>query len=461
MDRRPVSLLPLPFAFSHLCFYSGDEYDKVCAEAETAIKHRVSALDIEKEEFAKMLYGLLLGDSSQHAPSSNERRSPCNAKFRTFAMAYMLRCVSAAALFPGSLQTVFLCLNDPSSTPRLRVLGLMFTHHLFEHSPAHIIEPLGKILFSTALMKIIKGQDATAPQVQALAYSALGKLSRRLPGLFRDNIELLSLLFTAASTPDAVVSPAVTEALHLLRDAYAPPSDNIKSSLLALLQAQIASPISAIRLISIQYADAVFGKHDPAARFLCIVGTSDEKEEVRVEARIALFRLYRGVASSLPPAETFYPDFGDMLAYVCTRIHGEANLPLPLPRLPFPSSTMAVLISYLRCVLGVSAGADEDDATFVARTGRLGARLPAISTYLKTLEDKAGVEAEASPLRSYHNLIQTALVCCWAWVGRVCIHLSLSQAPVLMASLMNVGGDSFVPVLKYSLSLLYLELCSP
>ena len=68
-------------------------------------------------------------------------------------------------------------------------------------------------------------EDGSQPgDVQGLAYSALGKLARRLPAAFHDRFDILERFFTAACHPDALLRSHVVEALAMMRAAYANPS---------------------------------------------------------------------------------------------------------------------------------------------------------------------------------------------------------------------------------------------
>ena len=96
----------------------------------------------------------------------------------------------------------------------------------------------------------------TPPELTGLCYTAIGKLSRRLPDLVHDNVDLLTKLLDSLASVDTTVS-AIQETLHLVREAYANPSDSAKDSILGLLAAALLKPVPNARLIAIQYASQV------------------------------------------------------------------------------------------------------------------------------------------------------------------------------------------------------------
>lgn len=398
-----TEILPLLFAAV------GDMHHEISQAAETAIKHRVSSLEIETASFAHMLFGLLLGSPvGPGAPSSpDERRSACNIKLRVFIMPYLLRCAPAVAIFPAALQAVFCCLNGEGATARTRVLGILFVHRLFELSPQSAINSFGKVIFTTLLLKLVTAAD-TPSELVGLCYTAIGKLSRRLPDLVHDNMELLTRLFDSLANADAPVA-AIQETLHLVREAYANPGQAVKDSVLALLATQLQKPVPNARLIAIQYAGQLFPRSDASSRLLCLAASCDEREDITQEARTILFRLHRNNSVVATTAETFYPDFQDMLEHVCVKLGGMAALELPLKTLPFPTPVMINILSYLRCCLGAAAGVDEDEETFVARSGLVGQRTAAIAAYLNRACAKSERLGLGSPVLSYYAVVQSCL----------------------------------------------------
>jgi proteasome component ECM29 len=358
-----------------------------------------------------MLFELLLGSpvGPNAPPNPDDRRAAGSVKLRVLIMGYLLRCMCATAMFPTALQAVFLCLNGEGATPRTRVLGMLFIHRLFEFSPQQLMASTGRVIFSTALLKSISSTD-TPPELLALSYTAIGKLARRMPELFHDNVDLLARLVTALPAADATVAPAITEALHLLRASYAAPADAAAPALLAVLGTAAASPSPAVRLVAVQYAAEVFGPRHVSGRMLVLERTSDEREDVASEARTSLFRLERPGAAATAPES--FPSFEPMLSRVCAQLgSADGTLEDVAKTLPYSASVFGTILIYLRCCLGASADVDENEETHVSRTGRVGARIIAI----RDLLTKASADAERNhakcPVRSYVAVLQTGLVC--------------------------------------------------
>ena len=71
-------------------------------------------------------------------------------------------------------------------------------HSIFEKASQGALNVAGKLLLAR-LLKLLQDPSIKA-DTQGLAYSAVGKLSGRMPELFRDKIELVERFFDAVAT---------------------------------------------------------------------------------------------------------------------------------------------------------------------------------------------------------------------------------------------------------------------
>lgn len=141
---------------------------------------------------------------------------------------FLLRSTRAADTFPECLRAVALTTTAPPPTTapttdpvgsgvdgksaalplRLRVLGLQLVHRVCESASSANIATHGGTLLHSVVLKLL--EDPTLPdELQTLAYSAIGKLSRRCPDLFHDNFDLLEQLFRK-STPGSTGASSST-----------------------------------------------------------------------------------------------------------------------------------------------------------------------------------------------------------------------------------------------------------
>jgi hypothetical protein len=398
----------------------------VAGEAETAIKHRVSASDIEHLPFANMLFDLLLGTpAGPAAPPVDLRRSAAPTKLRAFLMGYLNRCVLATGVFPAALQTVFLCLNAPDTNQRLQMLGMHFVVRIFEHAPPALLAAMGKLIYSTVMMKFLKSPDSI--EVQCATLNALGVLGRKLPDCLRSNTELLTLVFDMAglSTQQPSLAAAAQEALHLISSAFANPEGSVRMALLALLEKHLSHAQANVAIIALRYCNRVFPKTDVDARYLLLLGACDARDDVMREAQGALYRIIEQGQDVSSKGSAFYPSFPAMLAAVCMRL---LALPYASPShtIPLQPVLMIHTLRYLRCCLGCSSLVDEDEANHVALTGHVGARTRGLSAYLSSLEDSSlpsavpGVTASLLALIR-RSLVRAACVCACGVCVCVCV----------------------------------------
>jgi proteasome component ECM29 len=271
-DALTAGEVALPLLVASAC---GDHL--VASTADAAFKRRVSRDDLEALPLVRGLFALLLGTPAEVtgvAPTA--RRRPADEAVFRAGLVVLTRSTAAAAAFPANVQVLGACLGGRDTTPRRRVLGLMFAHHLAERAPAAALRVVGPVTLVLLLRFLDDG--------------ALGKLGRRQPALVHDRVDLLTRCFTAACSPDARLRGHVLEALALLRDAFADPAPAVAPQILALLQQTVQRPEPHARLLAVQYARGLFPMANMAAMFTCLVAAADPSADVRSEAARALTR---------------------------------------------------------------------------------------------------------------------------------------------------------------------------
>ncbi|XP_034543140.1 proteasome adapter and scaffold protein ECM29 isoform X2 [Notolabrus celidotus] len=396
----------------HLVVASSDTRHSVATAADLELKSKQSIIDWNNPLIINKMYKVYLGDVPLKTKGGNMKQEmkhePVSTRVKLKILPHLLRSRLAAECFPANIQVVYDGLFGASTNNKLLSLTLQFVHHICMVCPDSN-KPLGLMLLN-GLTKLIN-EYKEDPKLLCVAYSAVGKLSSRMPQLFTKDIALVQQFFESMCKEEADVRLAIQEALSMMVAAYA----NLQGALLNLMEALVAAyivkPEVQVRQVAMKFASTVFAPDHVPSRYLLLLAAGDPREEVSGEAQKVLRAL--PTKSSEKEGPKPMPSFPDMVAYVqekaAQRIKTPAKYIVGTSTIPFNPSAFAEIVLYLRMCLAHSAGA----TPMSTRLTEMQDDAPAIGQYVQTLlsSDQPAVSkvSEANPVHGYMDLLQQLL----------------------------------------------------
>ncbi|KAM7008757.1 proteasome adapter and scaffold protein ECM29 [Tautogolabrus adspersus] len=396
----------------HLVVASSDTRHSVATAADLELKSKQSIIDWNNPLIINKMFKVYLGDVPLKTKGGNMKQElkhePVSTRVKLKILPHLLRSRLAAECFPANIQVVYDGLFGASTNNKLLSLTLQFVHHICMVCP-DTNKPLGLMLLN-GLTKLIN-EYKEDPKLLCVAYSAVGKLSSRMPQLFTKDIALVQQFFESMCKEEADVRLAIQEALSMMVGAYA----NLQGALLNLMEALVAAyigkPEVQVRQVAMKFASTVFGPDHVPSRYLLLLAAGDPREEVSAEAKKVLRAL--PTKSSEKEGPKPMPSFPDMVAYVqekaAQRIKTPAKYIVGTSTIPFNPSAFAEIVLYLRMCLAHSAGA----TPMSTRLPDMQDDAPAIGRYVQTLlsSDQPTVSKglEANPVHVYMDLLQQLL----------------------------------------------------
>ncbi|XP_071025214.1 proteasome adapter and scaffold protein ECM29-like [Oncorhynchus clarkii lewisi] len=444
----------------HLVVASSDTRHGVATAADLELKSKQSIIDWNNPLIVNRMYKVYLGDIPLKTKGASLKRElkhePVSTRVKMKILPHLLRSRLAAECFPANIQVVYDGLFGANTNNKLLSLTLQFVHHICQVCP-DTNKPLGLMLLN-GLTKLIN-EYKEDPKLLCMAYSAVGKLSSRMPQLFTKDIALVQQFFEAMCKEEPDVRLAIQEALSMMVGAYA----NLQGALLNLMEALVAAymgkPEVQVRQVAMKYASTVFAPDHVPSRYLLLLAAGDPREEVCSEAQRVLRAL--PAKNSEKEGRKPMPSFPDMVAYIqekaAQRMKTPAKYIVGTYTLPFNPSAFGEIVLYLRMCLAYSAGATpvsksladmQDDAPAIGRyTHAL------LSNEPLTSPSSTGTKgAEVNPVQVYMELLQQLLsavggvpvMYCLLEVVSVCPH---NLAPMFIhkidwiKSLMNTNKE--------------------
>ncbi|XP_070971705.1 proteasome adapter and scaffold protein ECM29-like isoform X1 [Oncorhynchus clarkii lewisi] len=444
----------------HLVVASSDTRHGVATAADLELKSKQSIIDWNNPLIVNRMYKVYLGDIPLKTKGASLKRElkhePVSTRVKMKILPHLLRSRLAAECFPANIQVVYDGLFGANTNNKLLSLTLQFVHHICQVCP-DTNKPLGLMLLN-GLTKLIN-EYKEDPKLLCMAYSAVGKLSSRMPQLFTKDIALVQQFFEAMCKEEPDVRLAIQEALSMMVGAYA----NLQGALLNLMEALVAAymgkPEVQVRQVAMKYASTVFASDHVPSRYLLLLAAGDPREEVCSEAQRVLRAL--PAKNSEKEGRKPMPSFPDMVAYIqekaAQRMKTPAKYTVGTYTLPFNPSAFGEIVLYLRMCLAHSAGATpvsksladmQDDAPAIGRyTHAL------LSNEPLTSPSSTGTKgAEVNPVQVYMELLQQLLsavggvpvMYCLLEVVSVCPH---NLAPIFIhkidwiKSLMNTNKE--------------------
>ncbi|POI34563.1 hypothetical protein CIB84_001685 [Bambusicola thoracicus] len=250
----------------------------------------------------------------------------------------------------------------------------------------------------------------------SMAYSAVGKLSSRMPQLFTKDIALVQQFFEALCKEDADTRLAIQEALSMMVGAYS----NLEGAQRTLMEALVASylikPEVQVRQVAVKFASTVFPPDHIPSRYLLLLAAGDPREEVHGEAQRVL-RTFPGKNEKESSGKQM-PSFPEMVHYIQEKASHRMKTPAKYmtgtAALPFNPATFGEIVLYLRMCLAHSAGVVPTSQSLADMQDHA----PAIGRYIRNLmsgnhisfsSTSSSKNAETNPVQIYIGLLQQLL----------------------------------------------------
>ncbi|KAG7238365.1 hypothetical protein INR49_030962 [Caranx melampygus] len=397
----------------HLVVASSDTRHSVATAADLELRSKQSIIDWNNPLIINKMYKVYLGDVPLKTKGGNVKQElkhePVSTRVKLKILPHLLRSRLAAECFPANIQVVYDGLFGANTNNKLLSLTLQFVHHICMVCP-DTNKPLGLMLLN-GLTKLIN-EYKEDPKLLCVAYSAVGKLSSRMPQLFTKDIALVQQFFESMCKEEPDVRLAIQEALSMMVGAYA----NLQGALLNLMEALVAAyigkPEVQVRQVAMKFASTVFAPDHVPSRYLLLLAAGDPREEVSGEAQRVL-RVFPTKSSEKEGPKPM-PSFPDMVAYVqekaAQRIKTPAKYIVGTSTIPFNPSAFGEIVLYLRMCLAHSAGA----TPMSTRLADMQDDAPVIGRYVHTLlssEPQPSVPkgSEANPIHIYMDLLQQLL----------------------------------------------------
>uniref|UniRef100_A0A8B9JNN9 Ecm29 proteasome adaptor and scaffold n=1 Tax=Astyanax mexicanus TaxID=7994 RepID=A0A8B9JNN9_ASTMX len=372
----------------HLVVASSDTRHSVATAADLELKSKQSIIDWNNPLIINKMFKVYLGDIPLKTKGASVKRElkhePVSTRVKMKILPHLLRSRLAAECFPANIQVVYDGLFGANTNNKLLSLTLQFVHHICD------------------------------PKLLCVAYSAVGKLSHRMPQLFTKDIALVQQFFESMCKEEADVRLAIQEALSMMVGAYA----NLQGALLnlmeALVAAYIAKPEVQVRQVAMKFASTVFAPDHVPSRYLLLLAAGDPREEVCGEAQRAL----RSLVSKKSEKEGAkpMPSFPEMVSYIqekaAERMKSPAKFIVGTSTLPFNPATFQEIVLYLRMCLAHSAGATPTSQSLIDMQDDA----PLIGCYVQSLlgnetpPPSFGLKGgDTSPVQVYMDLLQQLL----------------------------------------------------
>ncbi|GAB1288538.1 Proteasome adapter and scaffold protein ECM29 [Apodemus speciosus] len=419
-------------AVLHLVIASSDTRHSVATAADLELKSKQSLIDWNNPAIINKMYKVYLGDiplkTKEGAVLKPElKRDPVSTRVKLKIVPHLLRSRQAAETFPANIQVVYDGLFGTNTNSKLRTLSLQFVHHICITCPEIKIKPLGPMLLN-GLTKLIN-EYKEDPKLLSMAYSAVGKLSSRMPHLFTKDIALVQQLFEALCKEEPETRLAIQEALSMMVGAYSTLEGAQRTLMEALVASYLIKPEVQVRQVAVKFASTVFPSDHIPSRYLLLLAAGDPREEVHGEAQRVL-RCLPG-RNKKESASKQMPSFPEMVYYIQEKASHRMKTPVKYMTgttvLPFNPAAFGEIVLYLRMCLAHSAGVVPTSQSLADMQDHA----PAIGRYIRTLmssnqatASSSNKSGETNPVQIYIGLLQQLL----AGVGGLPVMYCLLEA---------------------------------
>ncbi|MBZ3878380.1 Proteasome-associated protein ECM29-like protein [Sciurus carolinensis] len=364
-------------AVLHLVVASSDTRHSVATAADLELKSKQSLIDWNNPAIINKMYKVYLGDiplkTKEGAVLKPElKRDPVSTRVKLKIVPHLLRSRQAAETFPANIQD---------------------------------------------------------PKLLSMAYSAVGKLSSRMPHLFTKDIALVQQLFEALCKEEPETRLAIQEALSMMVGAYSSLEGAQRTLMEALVASYLIKPEVQVRQVAVKFASTVFPSDHIPSRYLLLLAAGDPREEVHGEAQRVL-RCLPG-RNKKEGASKQMPSFPEMVYYIQEKASHRMKTPVKYMTgttvLPFNPAAFGEIVLYLRMCLAHSAGVVPTSQSLADMQDHA----PAIGRYIRTLmsssqtaSSSSNKSGETNPVQIYIGLLQQLL----AGVGGLPVMYCLLEA---------------------------------
>ncbi|KAK7276642.1 hypothetical protein RIF29_17785 [Crotalaria pallida] len=342
MELAPELVYPLYTVASVDC------EEPVVKRGEELLKKKASGANLDDLNLINRLFSLFNGTSAVENTASESKVSPASPALKAKLMSIFCRSIAAANSFPSTLQCIFACIYGNGTTSRLKQFGMEFTVWVFKHAKIEQLKLMGPVILS-AIMKSLDNYssseaDASAQEVKAYAFQAIGLLAQRMPQLFREKIDMAERLFHALKAESQSLRFVVQEATISLAAAYKGAPFVVLQDLETLLLKNSQVDESEVRFCAVRWATSLFNFQHCPSRFICMLGASDPKLDIREMALEGLGLL----KSESQHVGVNYPKLGMMLDYILKQQPKLLeSTEIREQNLLFPSNTYVAMIKFL------------------------------------------------------------------------------------------------------------------
>ncbi|MFS8035264.1 putative armadillo-like helical, proteasome component Ecm29 [Helianthus anomalus] len=374
-----VMELPVELVYPLYVAACADRHEPVIKRGEELLKKKASGVNLDDPKLINRLFLLFNGSVGAEHIAADSRVNPGNPALRVRLMSAFCRSVTAANSFPSTLQCIFGCIYGNGTTSRLKQLGMEFTVWVFKHAKIDQLKLMGPVILS-GVLKSLDGytgseSDSIARETKTFAFQAIGLLAKRLPQLFRDKIDMAVRLFNALKVESPSIRLIVQEATNSLAIAYKDAPVTVLNELESLLLENSQVEQGEVRFCAVRWATTLFDSQHCPSRFICMLGASDTKLDIR---EMALEGLFLGKDQGRPAIESInlkHPKLADMLNYI---VRQQPQLlessEIREERLLFPSQTYVAAIRFLLQCFEVDVEqntATERNPEFVSSLGNM------------------------------------------------------------------------------------------
>ncbi|XP_044946463.1 proteasome adapter and scaffold protein ECM29 isoform X3 [Hordeum vulgare subsp. vulgare] len=331
---------------------ASDSQESVSKRGDELLKRKASTANLEDAKLIKRLFTLFNGTAGAENIAAELKVAPAPSSLRVRLMSVFCRSIAAANAFPYTLQCIFGCIYGNGTTSRLKQLGMEFTVWVFKHAVTDQLKLIGPVILS-GILRSLDGSssteaDSTARDVKIFAYQAIGLLASRMPNLFSNKTEMAMRLFTALRLEDQSLRLTIQEAATSLATAYKGASMVVLKDLEALLLENSQVEQIEVRFSAVRWATTLYDMQHCPSRYICMLGASDVKLDIREMALTGLNLLNDERQSPAMTTDFNYPDIVEMLNYIYSQqpkllqSNDQSD-----GKLLFPSKTFLAMIKFL------------------------------------------------------------------------------------------------------------------
>uniref|UniRef100_A0A3B6LJK1 Ecm29 proteasome adaptor and scaffold n=1 Tax=Triticum aestivum TaxID=4565 RepID=A0A3B6LJK1_WHEAT len=331
---------------------ASDSQESVAKRGDELLKRKASTANLEDAKLINRLFTLFNGTASAENIAAELKVAPAPSSLRVRLMSVFCRSIAAANAFPYTLQCIFGCIYGSGTTSRLKQLGMEFTVWVFKHAVMDQLKLIGPVILS-GILRSLDGSssteaDSTARDVKIFAYQAIGLLASRMPNLFSNKTEMAMRLFTALRLEDQSLRLTIQEAATSLATAYKGASIVVLKDLEALLLENSQVEQIEVRFSAVRWATMLYDMQHCPSRYICMLGASDVKLDIREMALTGLNLLNDERQSPAITVDFNYPDIVEMLNYIYSQqpkllqSNDQSD-----GKLLFPSKTFLAMIKFL------------------------------------------------------------------------------------------------------------------